>query len=232
MPSLLGPLDAFVAGEGKPLREAVDPRLVARPDDREHRARVDRRQPLGERLRRDADEAAGVKHVERAEALADEVRRRREARVEADAAAGHEGDHVLAQEPGDRLGRVAGLGVLWEQADEASPEPKVQRREQHGQGRLRDACIGVADFVGECGQTLALGELAREDVEHGPVHDDWRNRPVPPPSVYGRSARRPFTENSDEPGHPGPPPTFDRNAKTVTCLSRTCDNSRARRRVS
>jgi hypothetical protein len=23
----------------------------------------------------------------------------------------------------------------------------------------------------------------REGVEHRPVHDNWRNRPVPPPSV-------------------------------------------------
>ena len=160
------------------------------------------------------------------------MRRRLETRVEGDAASRHEGDVLFAEEPRGGLGHVSRLGVLRKQADDATPESQVHGREQQRQSRLGDARVRVAELGRERAEALALGELAREDVEHGPVHDDWRNRPVPPPSVYGRSARRPFTENSDEPGHPGPPPTFDRNAKTVTCLSRTCDNSRARRRVS
>ena len=59
----------------------------------------------------------------------------------------------------------------------------MERGEEQRQRGLGDARVGAADLVGERAELLALGELAREDVKHRSVHDDWRNRPVPPRSV-------------------------------------------------
>ena len=109
-------------------------------------------------------------HVERAGALADEVGRRLEPRVPADAAAGQERDALRSEEPPGRLRRVAGVRVLGEQADERAPERFVQRGEQERQGRLGDA--GARGQRGrELPQALVSGKLEGERVENGTVHD-------------------------------------------------------------
>ena len=76
--SLVDAVDALVAGERELLREPVDARLVAHPELERRGSRLERREPVRERAGRRADEPAGGEHVERAIALADEMRRRRE----------------------------------------------------------------------------------------------------------------------------------------------------------
>src|SRR5207248_11199387 len=84
---LVGALDALVAGERELLGERFEADLLAGCDPERVRPCSGRRQRLGERRRRRADETAGREHVERARPLADEVRRRLEPRAPVDAAA-------------------------------------------------------------------------------------------------------------------------------------------------
>ena len=149
--------------------------------------------------------------------------RRLETRAEGDAPARHQRDPVLTQEPGGCLGRVAGVGVVRKQADEAAAEPQVERREQQRQRRLGNPGRRPRHDVCERAETLALGKLAREDVEHRQVHDERRNAGVPPPQSTALPPLRRLAITAfcgDPVGHPGPPPTFERNEKTVTCLQR------------
>jgi len=97
------------------------------------------------------------------------VRRRLEAGFPADAAARHEPDLLLAEEPGGGLGGVARVGVLREEADERAFELLVQRREQHGQRRLRDAGTG-RERLCELAEALQFRELADKCVQYGTVH--------------------------------------------------------------
>src|SRR5439155_25362229 len=113
----------------------------------------------------------GGEHVEATEALAYEVRRRLETRVEGDAASRHEGDVLFAEKPRGGLGHVSRLGVLRKQADDATPESQVQGREQQRQSRLGDARVRGAEIGRERAEALAPGAPAREDVEHLPRHD-------------------------------------------------------------
>ena len=78
--ALLRLLDALVAREREVLGERVDPLLVARSNADRLGARLGRRHALGERGCRGADEPAGGEDVEGARPLADEVRRRLQAR--------------------------------------------------------------------------------------------------------------------------------------------------------
>jgi len=118
--AVVDPLHALVAGEGKGFREPLDAEL-------ETCAQLDRlgprfrgRQALGERPRRGTDETAAREHVERPRPLADEVRRRREARLPGDAAAGQQADDVVAEEPGRTLGGVARVSVLRQEHNQAA----------------------------------------------------------------------------------------------------------------
>ena len=74
-------LHALVAREGERLPEPLDAGLEGGAQLDRLRARLLRRQPLSERPRRRADEAAAREHVQRPRPLADEVRRRREPRL-------------------------------------------------------------------------------------------------------------------------------------------------------
>ena len=168
-------LDALVARERERLRQPVDAGLEARPQLDRLRARLGRRQPLGERSRRRADEPAAREHVERPRPLADEVRRRREPRLPGDAAARQQPDRVVAEEPGRALGGVARVRVLREENDQAALEPLVQRGEQQRQRRLRHAGAR-RQRVRELGEALVLDELPDEGVEYRTVHDERRNR--------------------------------------------------------
>jgi hypothetical protein len=137
-----------------------------------------RRHPLGERDGRGADERARREHVERARALADEVRRRLEPRLPANAAARQQRDPLLADEPGRRLGEVARVCVLWHEDRERPREPLVERRHDERQRRLRDARTR-RKRLGEGVDPVVLEELPDECVEDRTVHDERRNRPVP-----------------------------------------------------
>ncbi len=84
------------------------------------------RHELGDREGRGADEPAVRERSERPGAFADEVRRGLEPRGDADAARRQERDPVFTEEPADRLGCVASVGVLGEQHAEAAPELLVE----------------------------------------------------------------------------------------------------------
>ena len=96
LPALVDAVDPLVARERELLGEPVDARLVADAEVDGSGSRLERRQALGERARRRADEPARGEHVERAVALADEMWRRLEPRLVADAAAGKERDAARA----------------------------------------------------------------------------------------------------------------------------------------
>ena len=171
-------LHPLVAREGERLREPLDAGLEARAQLDRLGARLHRRQALGERSRRRADEPAAREHVERARPLAHEVRRRREPRLPGDAAARQQADRVVAEEPGRGLGGVARVRVLRQEDDESALEPFVQRRKQQGQRRLRHAGAR-RQRVRELAKALVLDELLDECVQYRTVHDEGRNRRVP-----------------------------------------------------
>ena len=131
--------------------------------------RLRRRQRLRERVRGRADEPAAGEHVERARPLAHEMRRRLEPGLPADAAARHEPDQLVAEEPRRRLGRVARVGVLRQKADERPAELLVQRREHDRQRRLGHA-RPRRQRVRELAEALVLDELLgrRRGVPAGP----------------------------------------------------------------
>ena len=128
--ALLDALDALVAGERQVLDESVDPRLVARRDPERRRTLRRGRDAFRQRHRGRADETSGSEHLERPQALADEMRRRLEAGAVADAAAREEADPFAAAEPCRALGRVACVGVLGEQHQQAASHLVVQRRQE------------------------------------------------------------------------------------------------------
>jgi hypothetical protein len=84
----------------------------------------------GECARGEADETAGRENLERPRSLPDQVRGRLEARGRADASARQERDSGRVDEPPDRLGDVARLLVLGEQAGERAAECRVKRGEE------------------------------------------------------------------------------------------------------
>ena len=130
-----------------------------------------RRRRLGERGRGGADEPARGQHVEGAGALADEVRRRLEARLPPHTATGQQRDALLAEKPADRLGRVARVGVVSQEADERPAELLPERGQDERQRRLGDARTG-RERLRERLQALVRGELADEGVKDRTVHGD------------------------------------------------------------
>ena len=135
--ALLDPLHPLVAGKGEVLRERCrSPARRRPPSSSRAGSRLRRRQPLGERGRRRADEPAACEHVERAGPLADQVRRRLEPGVPADAAAREQRDALVAEVPGGSLGSVAGVRVLGQQHE--------QRAVRGGDGARRGAAAGRA----------------------------------------------------------------------------------------
>ena len=114
LPTLLGPLDTLVAGEGESFDEAFDPWLVPRREAHDPWSFLDRRHPFGERACRNADEAAVSEHCERSSALADEVSRRLEPGAEMHTPARKKCDAPRIAVPRDRLGGVASLFILGE----------------------------------------------------------------------------------------------------------------------
>ena len=168
-------LDALVAGERKRLGERLDARLETGPHLDRRGPRLGRRQTLRERARRRAHEPAALEDVERPRALADEVRRRGDARLPRHAAARQQSDRVVTEEPRRRVRRVARVRILRQKHDEPAPERLVKRREERRQSSLRDtrAC---RQRVRERGDALVLDELANYGVKYRTVHDERRNR--------------------------------------------------------
>jgi hypothetical protein len=129
-------LDPLVAREREHLREAVDTELAPWGELDRHGPRIDRWQPFGDGMGRRADEPTAGQDVEGTCTLADEVGRRLEPRLPADAAARQVADDVVSEEPGSGLRRVACVRVLGQQAEKRPPELLVERPEDDRQGRL------------------------------------------------------------------------------------------------
>ena len=171
LPSLVDALDPLVPGERERLGEPVHPRLVSDSQLDRRRPRLRRRQALREGGDGSAHEPARVEHVERAEALADEVRRRHETRVERDSAARHVRDVRGAREPRGALGRVARVRIVGEQDEQCVADLLVQRREQEREHRLGDARPG-RHGGGERLESLVAAQLVDEGRERGRVGAD------------------------------------------------------------
>ncbi len=163
LPAVVDALDPLVAGEGERLRQLLDAEFPSGAERERLGPRLRRRQRLRERVRGRADEPAAGEHVERARPLADEMRRRLEPGLPVDAAAGHEADQLVSDEPRRRLGRVARVGVLRQEADERPVELLVQRREHDRQRRLGHARTR-RQRVRELAEALVLDELGDEGV--------------------------------------------------------------------
>ena len=99
------------------------------------------------------------------------MRRGLEPGLPADTAAGQERDAVLADVPTGCLGGVAGISVLGREDEERLLEPLVQRGEDERKRRLGHAGAS-RQGLDERGETLAVGELERQRIEDGTVHDD------------------------------------------------------------
>ena len=169
LPAVVDALDALVAGDRERFREPLDADLASRAELERLRPRARRRQRLGQGAGRRADEAAAGKYRQSARSLADQMRRRLETGLPADAAARQEPDLLLAEEPGGRLGGVAGVGVLRQQADERALELLEERREHDGQRRLRHAGAR-RQRLGKLFEALQARDFADECVEYGTVH--------------------------------------------------------------
>ena len=210
---LLRPLDALVAGERQVLRHRLDARLLADRQPDRLRPVERRRHALRECGGRRADEAAAGEDVECPSPLADEMRRRLEARAPVDAAARQQGDVLGTEEPPGRLGRVAGVRVLRQEAHERPFELLVQRGEQERQHGLGDPCTG-GERGGELLQGLVRAERGDEGVEHGTVHDRRRNR-------WFRGGHR-SRGRQEEAGRSPPPPTpnYERTSERSSAPAR------------
>ena len=123
--ALLRAVDALVAGERELLGEPAHTGLGADLEPDRGRSSIRRGHALRERGGRGADEPSGGEDLERARTLADEMRRRLEAGAPANAAAGQQRDALGPEEPARRLGRVARVGILGQQADEPAPVARV-----------------------------------------------------------------------------------------------------------
>ena len=116
--------------------------------------------------------------------LADEMRRRIEARAPLHAATRQQRDSLVADEPRHPLGEVPCVGVLRHEDDELPVELLVQCREQQRQRRLRHARSG-GERLGVGAQTIALAKLVDKGMKNRQVHDERPNRRV---RFFDRSA--------------------------------------------
>ncbi len=167
-------LDPVVPCERERFAEPLDAKLEARSQLDGLGPGLRRRQPLGKRPRRGADEPAALEHVKRPRPLADEMRRRREPGLPGDAAARQQSNHVAAEEPARALGGVARIRILGQENDQTTAQPLVQRGEEQRQRGLRHASPR-RQGVRELGEALVLDELLDEGVEYRAVHDEGRN---------------------------------------------------------
>ncbi len=169
--ALLDAVDALVARERERFGKRVDPRFISRRDAQRGGPNGRRRDGLGERERRGADEPAGLEQLERTRTLADEVRRRLEPRAPANAAGGQQPDAFLADEPGGGLGDVARVGVFGQENAEPAAGLFVQRGEQERQRRLGHA-RPRRQRRRKRGQAGICAQALDERIEDRTVHDE------------------------------------------------------------
>jgi hypothetical protein len=123
-----------------------------------------RRDPLRQSTGGDADETAPREDFEGSCPLADEVRGRLETGSRVYATTRKERNATGVGVPADRLGDVARLLVVCEEAHERPSALTVERREEKRKRRLRDARVR-REVVDECAETLARGERVDEAGE-------------------------------------------------------------------
>ncbi len=156
--ALVDGVGALVAGLRERRDQVVERELLAQPQLHRGRAAVGRVDPLDQGVGRDGDEAATGERVQRAVALADEVRRGVEAAPPPDAAGWQERGRVRRQECRRRLGQRAGVVVV--RADDRErprlgavarvPERGDERRQDRfGHARPRDPGRGAAGVGGK-----------------------------------------------------------------------------------
>ena len=131
---------------------------------------ADGRHALGESRRGDTDETATLEHVEGTGALADQMRRRLETRLPANATRREQRHRLVAEEPAGRFGDVPRVCVLGERDDQPSADLVVQRRDDQRQHRLGDAGARrqrLREFL----EALFGANALDEAVENRTVHD-------------------------------------------------------------
>ena len=164
LPALLDALHALVARQRELLDERVELAGIRRRQAHDIGSRVRGWHALGERARGDTHDPAGGEHLESAFAFSDEVSGRLEAGGHADTPARQERDARGVDVPPDRLGHVARLLVLGEQAGERAATRRVKRREEERQRRLGHPRVR-RERVCERTEALARGELLDEPGE-------------------------------------------------------------------
>ena len=172
-------LDARVAGRNERGDGVVAHELSPALDVQRRRAPLGRRHALDQRSRGDSHQTAGAQQPEAARALADEVRRRLEARAVRDAARRHESDLLGRRVPGRLVGDLAGALVVVAEDGEARaglappalPERCQERREQRlGTARTRGQ-RGV-ECARELGDAGLRGDLVRDGRKVGEADVD------------------------------------------------------------
>ena len=176
LPTLLDPVDAFVAGERQLRCESVHARLVADPETHRERPRAERGHALRQRCRGSTHQATVGKHVERAGSLSDQVRRRLEAGGRRDATTREQRHPIVAEIPRRPVGCVAGIRILGQQHHEAAAQLLVEGREHERQSCIRDA-RARGQRLDERLEALTRRELGNEDVKRRRVHANGGNAP-------------------------------------------------------
>ena len=164
LPTLLHPLDAFVAGERQRLDERIEAGAVRASEVDRVGSHLPGRNALGERARRDADEPASFDYLERASTLPDQVGGRLEAGSCVNATAREQCDLCRIDVPADRLGEITRFLVLGEEAHERAAERAVERGEEKRENRLGHTRVR-REVVCECAKAFALGESVDEPRE-------------------------------------------------------------------
>jgi hypothetical protein len=162
--AFLHSVDALVPSERERLDERVEPELVSDRDPDRGRPLVLKRQAFRERPRGSSDEASGREDVERAGALADEMRRRVEPGTDRDSPTREKGNVRGIDVPRDRLRCVAGVLVLGENGEESALARLVERSEHERQRGVGHSRVR-RKVVGEGPKRLAFRERGDERVE-------------------------------------------------------------------
>ena len=173
--ALLDALDALVARERERLPPGRRRPARRRPRAAPARAARQRRQAFGERRGGGADEPARREHVERPGALADEVRRRLEAGVPADAAAREQRDALRPRNQPAASAASRASASSGRSRTSGRSSCSCSAASSRGQRRLRDA-RARRQRRGEGGEALVGDEGANERVEERTVHDDSETR--------------------------------------------------------
>ena len=152
---------------------------------------------FGTAERRRAHESAAREDLERARPLADEVRRRLEPALPPDAARREQPDVLLPEEPGGRLGGVAGVRVVRRRGQTSGPGARSRSRRGRAAGAARTRVPGPGWSTNARSRSLSASSRASAFsggasvcVVCGSMTSD--GTVVPPGSNRSRGARARF----------------------------------------